>query len=99
MRSRDAADRQAARERAVQVREAAAEERARFNRATGAGARVVIPTAFGPYRVIRVREDWWYVCEPATGGETRTFAGCNDGTWSDMLEQARVERAPLFRRA
>lgn len=70
---------------------ASADERIRFNRAIANGARVILPTAFGPYRVTSVGQDWWYQTDAL-----RSFAGCNDGCWADLLAQAGVARNPRW---
>ncbi len=79
------------RERFEATMEAARDERERFNAAIQAGAEPILQTAFGPYRVTAVNRDWWY----STSAQ-RSFCGCNDGDWADLLHQAGVVRNPLF---
>lgn len=66
---------------------AAAAERAAFNQAIAAGAKVTLTTFCGDYKVLCVTEDWWYITVSANGYQ-RTWAGCNDGTWANLLKQA-----------
>lgn len=80
-----------------EVMAAAADERTRFNHALANGARVILKTAFGDYQVLSVDDQFWYHTQPAhfttaSVFDTRSFAGCNDGTWANLLEQAHVER-------
>lgn len=80
-----------------EVMAAAADERTRFNQALANGAVAVLQsTFFGPYRVTSVDEDFWYHTYPMNQVpdqfNRRSFAGCNDGTWANLLEQAHVER-------
>lgn len=70
---------------------AAEEERRRFNEACSKGARPTIQTAFGPYTVTAVSGDWWY---STTAG--RSFCGCNDSQWANLMDQVHLERHPLF---
>ena len=81
---------------------ATADERTRFNAALANGATATLPTAFGPYTVDGVDADWWYHCHPASANQNwanaRSFAGCNDGAWADLLAQAGVARNPRFAR-
>jgi hypothetical protein len=78
-------------ERYKQVMVACEEERRRFREAIGKGAKPILKTAFGPYTVTGVSEDWWY---STTAGAS--FCGCNDHGWADMMKQAGVARHPLF---
>ena len=87
-------------ERLNQISAALADERARFNAAIyERGIEVVMDTAFGPYVVKSVDGRHDYHTYPATGRRDeysrRTFCGCNDGCWADLLRQAGVERNPM----
>lgn len=70
---------------------AAEEERRRFNEACTKGARPTMETAFGYYIVTFVSNEWWY---STTAG--RSFCGCNDRTWADLMAQVGLDRHPLF---
>ena len=85
------AQRKRERERFEAVMQAAQDERVRFNLAIQAGAEPILQTAFGPYTVTAVTRDWWY-----STTANRSFGGCNDGAWADLLHQAGVARNPLF---
>lgn len=76
---------------------AAADERRRMNEALHNGAAVVIRTFCGEYRVTAVSDDWWYSSLPVSGSrDSRSWCGCNDGQWADMMRQAGIDRNPLF---
>jgi len=96
---RQEAKRQRARMKAVG--EACQDEIGRFNQALSAGAKVIINTAFGMYRVHSVNHDFWYKTSPFNQAPSftnqRSFCGCNDGQWADMMQQAGVLRNPLFK--
>jgi hypothetical protein len=87
-------------ERMRLLRAAVTDEMVRFNDALIDGATVVLTTFSGRYVVGCVTPDWMYVTHPE--GQPRTllnrssWAGCNDGTWADLLRQAGVPRNPLF---
>ena len=71
---------------------AAQDERQRFNEALRNGAKAVLLDTFNGQRVVEwVDSNWWYHVK----GET-SFAGCNDGTWANLLQQAGVPRNPAF---
>ena len=82
---------------------AAADERARFNAALERGAVVIITTFAGRYVVTSVDDNFWYHSYPEGSSPRdwagkRSWAGCNDGKWEDMLKQAGVERNPLWKK-
>jgi len=89
-------------ERARQVREAMIDERDRFNAKVLTGTVAILQTAFGPFQVTSVNQDFWFSSHPA--GQTRSewnrrsFAGCNNGSWADLLRQVGEARHPLFGR-
>ena len=74
---------------------AALDERKRMNAALAAGAVVYVKTC--AYRLVSVTNDWWYITAPVDGGSERSWAGCNDGDWRDMMRQAGLERNPRWR--
>jgi hypothetical protein len=90
--------RQLERERLERVTEACVDERRRFNAAIAAGAQIslTVATYEEPLRVSGVDSNWWYHTPAGNGGFGCSWAGCNDGTWSDLLRQAGVARHPLF---
>lgn len=95
------AERKAAQVRSEAVKAAVADEMTRFNAALADGKTAILPTAFGPYRVQSVNSEWWYCCYPAESKSNnwlsqRSFAGCNDGDWADLLAQVGVARNPFF---
>lgn len=75
---------------------AVSDEQARFNKAIAAGAVVSLDTFNGPCQVRRVSADFWYHTD-GNGGYGRSWAGCNDWTWANLLAQAGVERNRLWR--
>lgn len=88
---------------------AAADELSRFNGALAQLAHdtgvnyPVLHTAFGDYSVVHVSSDWWYSCvlaghDPRNVSylDRRSFVGCNDGTWADLLRQVGVSRHPRW---
>lgn len=90
-------------EQARARREACADERSRLNQAIQDGAVVTLSTALGTYYVLSVNAEWWYTCNSVPGRNdswtNRSFCGCNDGAWNSMMEQAGLERHPLFAKA
>ena len=87
-------------EQMAQIMEALRIEYSLFRQALENGIEVILPTAFGPYIVDGISPDHQYSSHPQ-GSTTndynhRTFYGCNDGAWADLLRQAGVERHPLF---
>lgn len=87
-------------ERAAAVREAVADEMDRFRGRLQAGAVAVLETAFGPFQVDGVSEDFWFTTHPSGQDRSewnrRSFAGCNDGGWASLLSQVGEARNPLF---
>lgn len=87
-------------ERMVAVRGALADEMDRFRGRLQAGAVAVLNTAFGPFQVDAVNEDFWFTTHPSDQVKTewnrRSFAGCNDGGWASLLSQVGEARNPLF---
>lgn len=81
-----------------------AEERRQFNLVVGRGVIITLVTAFGPYKVDYVDGEWWYHCHRIidgvvdAGSFSRSFCGCNDGTWADLMAQAGIERIGVNRR-
>lgn len=86
--------------RMAQIMEALADEKARFNHEIASGTTIILQTTFGPYTVDGVDQDFWYhthiAGEERHNLNSRSFAGCNDGKWADLLRQAGVTRHPLF---
>lgn len=78
------------------IMEALRQEKEAFNRAIRNGAVIILDTAFGPYVVDSVNYDHDYHCHrqghPKDGWNSRSFMGCNDGKWADLLRQANVNR-------
>ena len=71
---------------------AAQDERQRFNEALRNGAKAVLLDTFNGQRVVEwVDSNWWYHVKCET-----SLAGCNDGTWANLLQQAGVPRNPEF---
>jgi hypothetical protein len=93
----------ASRERLDRCKEALAEEVVRVNRVIRHGVVIVLKTGFGPYQLDGVsRVDGMdYTTHPAettkSWSNTRTFMGCNDGQWAEIMRQAGEGRNPLFR--
>jgi hypothetical protein len=74
---------------------AAQSERVGLNLAVqGAIQKPVIETAFGPYEVLGVTRERDCHCRRAgsAGSADRTFCGCNDGTWAQLMAQVAVAR-------
>jgi hypothetical protein len=86
----------AAAERLARHSAAVADEGARFNEAIRAGAVVMLPTFSGSYRVQYVDQDFFYHTD-GNGGFGQSWAGCNNAVWADLLQQAGIERNPLYR--
>jgi hypothetical protein len=99
-RSAKLAETKARRQRDEAVTAACHDEIDRFCEALRGGARAILDTFAGPYRVDGMSYEFWYYSH--TAGErrndynTRSWCGCNDGTWAGLLRQAGVERNPLF---
>lgn len=94
--------------RAQAVRDAVTWEVQRFNSAVRDRAWDQMPvthTAFGWYRVMAVSDDWWYTTgraelatmPDASSLDRRSFAGCNDARWADLLRQVGVARHATFK--
>jgi hypothetical protein len=71
------------------------EDMTKFNAAIQAGAKPILKTAFGDYVVKYVDDAWWYHTYPVNGSpndpfSARSFAGCNDYAWADLLKQVGV---------
>ena len=79
---------------------AARDERSRFNAALASGKMATLQTAFGPFEVTAVDDNFWFTTFPEGRGRDqfsrRSFAGCNDGSWWDLLEQVGEPRAEFF---
>lgn len=86
-------ERKAAAARLEAVTAAVNDEAARFNRAIAAGVVVMLPTFNGAYRVEYVDSNFWYHTD-GNGGFGQSWAGCNDGTWANLLSAAGVPRNP-----
>lgn len=104
-RSQQIAARKARDARLQACTEALRDERGRLNLALRDGAVVTVPNGFGiVYRLAVVDQSHWYHCAPVGADgtvshdplRTRSFAGCNDGTWAGLLAAAGVARHPLF---
>jgi hypothetical protein len=89
---RQPSERRLARTRLDLFLAANADERSRFNAAIAAGATALLTTHAGTYAVGWVDSEWWYHTPAANGGFGSSWAGCNDGTWTDLLRQAGVAR-------
>jgi hypothetical protein len=87
-------------ERSRAVSAAVEAEHVIFNAKVFQGAEAILHTAFGPYVVASVDRQWNYRTYPVGRGrnwlDQRTFAGCNNDKWADLLRQVGVERHPLF---
>lgn len=79
---------------------AVADEKSRFNTALANGKAAILHTALGDYYVNSVNTDWWYSCrlhrEKSDWLTDRSFAGCNNGSWDDLMQQVGEARHPLF---
>lgn len=57
---------------------------------------IILKTDIGNYRVYSVDGDWNYHCSPEGQSldsfNRRSFAGCNDKDWDNLLEQAGIRR-------
>ena len=73
------------------INEALAKEVAMLNDAIGNGAEVYLKTHAGPFKLLTVTRDLWYITD-GNGGYGLSWCGCNDGTWANLLSQAGVER-------
>ena len=86
--------------RMAQIMKALTYEISELNVAINKGKEVILPTAFGSYVVDGVDGNHWYYTHPQGTNRSefnsRSFAGCNDGKWADLLQQAGVTRHPLF---
>ena len=77
--------------RTLAIRAACVNEQTRMNQAISRGARVYITTFLGRRLLKRVTTDWQY--HDAAG---RSWAGCNDGDWANMMTQAELWRERIF---
>jgi hypothetical protein len=83
------------------VNEAAQEELNRMNESVQSGKTVLVKTFLGNYVLDYVDNDWWYHTHPQ--GQTsswmnqRSWCGCNDGDWAEMMKQAGLDRNYLWR--
>ena len=84
--------------RLAAVNEALHDERSRFNKAIDNGARVMLHTFNGDYLVAFITPQFEYFTPTSNGGWGNHWAGCNDGTWADLLKQAGVKRHPMWAR-
>lgn len=84
-------------DRLSQVFEACADEIRRFNEALKTReVRINNPALLSHgQRVLQMRPDFWLVTE-TPNGDTRSWYYANNGRWAALLEQAGVERHPLF---
>ena len=93
------AETKARNERAKLVKAGVADEIGRVNRAL-ASKSIIIGTAFGPYELEAVTPGFDYITHPEGKGKSwmnqRTFAGCNDGTWAQIMRDAGEKRAASF---
>ena len=87
-------------ERHQKMMDAARDERTRFNAALASGKTATLQTAFGPFEVTAVDDNFWFTTFPKGRARDqfsqRSFAGCNDGSWHDLLEQVGEARAEFF---
>lgn len=92
------AARKARDERMEKIREAMQDERARFNEKVLGGAVAILDTAFGLFEVDGVTPEFWFLTHPKgeklSTWNRRSFAGCNNGSWADLLEQVDEPRHP-----
>ena len=84
-------ERREAADRHERVTEACASERKRFNAAIRPGYEPILQTFIGPQHVVRVTHDWWYQTR-----EGRSWCGCNDGDWANMMAQLGLARDREF---
>lgn len=79
---------------------AAKDERDRMNEAVHNGKEIIVKTFCGNYTLDYVTDDWWYHTHPQ--GQTsnwmnqRSWCGCNDGDWAEMMKQAGLKRNHLW---
>jgi hypothetical protein len=75
------------------------DEITRFNQSAHKNP-IIIETAFGNHFVDGCTFEHWYQAYPQNVSPNmynrRTFMGCNDCRWSDMLKKAGVQRNQLF---
>jgi len=76
-------------------------ERAQVNGVLLSGKRAFITAAGSEYELDAVTDDWWYITHPkdqeANYLNRRSWCGCNDDTWADIMKQLGLERHLLFR--
>ena len=87
-------------QRLTLVREAVKDEHARVNQAVSQGKVALVHTFCGDHVLDSVDSEFWYhthkVGQSNTYMNTRSWAGCNDGDWADIMRQLGLERNPLF---
>lgn len=81
---------------------ASLDERRRFNDAVSSNHRYpILTTSSGKYEVTSVDDSWYYTCypegRPHSQFNQRTFLGCNDRDWENLLQQIGLSRHPYFR--
>jgi len=89
-------------ERLRAISEAIQLEMVAVNEALQSGKIAVIETFCGRYILKSVSSDFWYYTYPEgqkpDSFNSRSWAGCNDGTWEDIMKQLDLERHPLWRK-
>lgn len=96
------AERKALEERHRDVSRAIQLEMAVVNETIEKGGIAIIDTFCGPYQLDFINSDFWYITHPKgkqrDSFNRRSWAGCNDRTWEDILGQLGIERHPLFKK-
>jgi len=69
-------------------------ERRLVNEAINNGGVFIVHTAMGDYQLDHVTDDWNYITHPIAEQcdywNRRTWAGCNDSEWQDIVKQAKT---------
>ena len=82
-----------AKERMARIEAQIVDDAKAINHAIAIGVELILNTGFGPYVVDHVTSRMDYITH-AKGStrdylNQRTFMGCNDGTWRDLVGKAR----------
>ena len=84
------------------VNQAVTEELARVNKRIADGAVAYVHTFCGDYQLDYVTREWWYITHPKgqskNGLNQRSWAGCNDSDWADIMKQLGEARNEYFTR-
>jgi hypothetical protein len=82
------------------IMEALNTEQAQLNEAINNGVVIILKTFAGDYQIDGVDANFDYHSHPAGSRNdyfnTRTWSGCNDSKWADLLRQANIQRHSFF---